>query len=132
MCLVDDSESFTVSNTVDRKARRSHECGECRRVISPGETYSYTTGLYDGHWDDFKMCAHCWRVASWLDVTCNGWLFNAVQEDLEEHWRESWELRSHYLGRAILGMRGKWRRKDGTLMALPRLFTRADLPASAR
>lgn len=132
--MVDFAEGFTVSRTVQRRARQRHECAECRRIIEPGETYRYSTGLYDGRWDDHVMCAHCHAVSSWLVVTCGGWLWNGVLEDLEEHWNESWELRSDYLGRAILSMRyrRRWKRKDGTLMPVPREFTRADLPEMAR
>lgn len=134
MCMADDGDGFVVSSSATRRARRRHECGECGRLIEPtlGERYEHATGLYEGHWQTFKTCGHCVAARSWLMVTCNGFLYNGVLEDLEEHWDESWELRSHYLGRAILGMRRRWSRRDGTLMPVMRQFTRAELPELAR
>lgn len=42
-----------------RKARKVHECCECGHQIQPGATYKYTSGLWEGDWDQFKQCEPC-------------------------------------------------------------------------
>jgi hypothetical protein len=39
-----------------------HECGECGRVIKPGEHYERVRILYDGDWETAKTCLGCWRI----------------------------------------------------------------------
>lgn len=109
MCMVDQAEDSFVADVREQTARVAHTCGECGRTIEPGERYRVGGGVCDGEWWTGKMCVHCWAARSWLSVQCNGWLWGGVLEDLEEHWQESPLLRSHWLGRAILGMRRRWR-----------------------
>lgn len=61
MCDGIDVEPAVVCS-VARKARRAHLCRECRKVISPGETYLRLSSLYDGHWSDWPACQKCARV----------------------------------------------------------------------
>lgn len=123
MCRVDEADPWKVFHSERRTARKEHVCDECRRTIAPGETYQYARGmLYDGwnRWDQYKMCAHCLWAAQWLTEQCGGYLFNGVQEELEEHWHEEPLLRSPSLGRRIIGMRRKWRNpKTGDLVPVP-------------
>lgn len=130
MCMIDDAEGWKCSSTSAPVARKQHRCGECGRIIEPGETYHRLKGLdYESEgWTDAKTCAHCNAVASWLQVQCGGWLINGVLEDLEEHWREEDLLRGQYLGRAILNMRRRWRDRAGELVPIPDKF-KALVPA---
>lgn len=104
-----------------RRARKPHECGECDRFIFVGEPYEYATGLSvdSDTWYTNHTCAHCIAARSFLIKECNGYLMQGVLEDLEEHWQEDTLYRSHWLGRAILGIRRKWRKRDGSLMPVP-------------
>ena len=44
---------------VTRKARKPHKCCECRGVISAGEKYHYTSGIWDGRAESYKECSDC-------------------------------------------------------------------------
>jgi hypothetical protein len=119
--MVDIAEPSKVHRAVVRVARKEHNCDECRRTITPGEKYEAATGLgYDGPWWFYcKTCEHCMWARKWLNAECNGFVYVGVLEDLEEHWTEDPLVRDLDLGRRIVGMRNRWRKKDGSLMAVP-------------
>ena len=48
-----------VFNEVLKKARKSHVCCECRSIINIGDEYQNITGLWDGHWSEYKTCEKC-------------------------------------------------------------------------
>lgn len=118
MCMIDDTEGWKVHSEVERTARKPHKCGECQREIAVGEKYLFAKGLpYDGDgWEQFKTCLQCRAAAKWLVNVCSGYLYNGVLEELEEHWEENASYHSLWLGRAIIGMRRKWKRSDGSMM----------------
>lgn len=135
MCMIDgadyNDDGFTNVNM--RKAAKEHFCDECRRTILRGERYEDTTQLYESKFYNYKTCEHCTAARSWLSVTCGGWLYYGVLEDLKQHWDEEWELKSLYLGRAVVGMRNGWRSNvTGELMKVPRKWTKYDLPFKLR
>lgn len=43
----------------DRRARKAHRCCECRGSISPGEKYTYLSGVWDGDAMVYKTCGDC-------------------------------------------------------------------------
>lgn len=94
-----------------RQAAKPHQCDECRRQIERGERYRYEFVLSDGYPYSYRSCAQCHAASRWLVIVCNGFLCKGVLEDLEQHWEESAEYRTFWLGRAIVGMRHQWRRK---------------------
>ena len=49
----------SVSSCVTRKARKEHECCECRQTIEKGQFYEVVTGCWDGVWSEFKTCSDC-------------------------------------------------------------------------
>ena len=108
MCMIDMLDGGSPTFHQEFVARREHLCGDCRRRIAPGERYTVAKGPYDGQWWRAKQCDHCRMATKWLIRQCNGFLYEGVLEDLEEHWNEDWLLRSHGLGRLILGMRKQW------------------------
>jgi hypothetical protein len=119
MCRIDDDDGYLQElDTSTPKARKEHRCGECRRTISPGETYERYTGIWDGAFAVYKTCAHCQQARAWLFRECNGWIFTEVPDELEEHWRDEPELRSWKLARLIVGMRRQWEHK-GARMEVP-------------
>lgn len=122
MCMVDDGEGWKVYREEIRTTRKERKCGECYRPIAIGERYQYAAGLgYDwDRWESFVTCEHCAAgPCSWLIGECSGYLFHGVYDDLTEHWNEEPDYRQPSLGRLIVGMRRKWRRRDGSLMAVP-------------
>lgn len=121
MCMVDDGEGWKVFRSEWRTARKQHACYDCGRKIEPGERYYFATGISNDdwrRWDTYRECAHCQYAAKWLLAECGGYLFGGILEDLEEHW-DGELMRDLHIGRAIVGLRRRWRRKDGSLMAVP-------------
>ena len=41
------------------KARKQHRCCECLDDILPGQEHYYSSGLWDGEWQNFRQCAEC-------------------------------------------------------------------------
>ena len=125
MCMADDGEYGRFSTHKDRKARKDHRCNECGRVIKRGETYRYFSGEHDGSIYTSKMCAHCQSAASLLQKECDGYLLEAVEEDLSEHIHEllPWSMAA---ARFVIAMRRQWQRFDKAgLMPVPRKYERA-------
>lgn len=109
MCMIDDGEMAEFMAERDIKAaRKEHRCDECRRTIRVGEPYRSMRGKYDGRFYVVNHCAHCNVAAEWLMVACKGYLFNAVLEDLREHWEFSESMRSDQLRVLIDGMAAGW------------------------
>lgn len=125
MGMIDDAELIEYYETARPKARRARLCDECRRTIARGETYRSDSGLFDGAWSRHAICAHCEIAASFLVVTCTGFCWTCVYEDLRNHWPT---LASWWLGRVLVGMRRKWQRGDGGLMEIPKPFIKSQLP----
>lgn len=67
------------------RARKQHQCYECRRPILPGEQYEYTSGKWDGYMDCFKTCEDCRDLRKWVqnNVPCLCWAYGNLHEDLE-------------------------------------------------
>lgn len=122
MCMIDDdwsSAEFYRQST--HTARQPHRCGECYRVIQPGERYLVATGRQNGEFWTAKQCAHCMRAAELLTEHCRGFLFGGVQEDLEQHvdCGLPWSMAA---ARHVVGMRRQWRRftSDALMPLTPR------------
>jgi hypothetical protein len=56
------SEMPSCFTQVNRKARKEHKCCECSETIKKGETYSYTSGVWDGTGQSFKQCTNCREI----------------------------------------------------------------------
>lgn len=120
MCRIQDCDPWDFFRDTHRVARKEHQCMDCCRTIAKGERYHYATGLADGRWDVMKLCQHCEMAAGWLREVCNGFLYGAIGEELEEHWDEDLTFRSKALGMAVLGHRRRWRPYKGDgLMPVP-------------
>jgi hypothetical protein len=120
MCRIQYCEPWDYFRAGRRVARKEHQCMDCLRKITSGERYHCATGLADGRWEVLKLCQHCEISAEWLIEVCNGFLYGAIGEELEEHWDEDLTFRSKALGLAVLGHRRQWQtfRRDG-LMPVP-------------
>lgn len=124
MCMVGEAdECWLVYRARAVCARVAHQCGECHRQVSPGETYHYAFGVSRDGASAYQTCAHCAAAASWLEAHCGGWLHHGIEEDLEEHRFDLVPERA-FLLRAIVGIRRRWRRFDGDgLMPVPNRCT---------
>jgi hypothetical protein len=104
MCAVIDGDGCEFSRVETRKAKKTHICRECFRVIHPGETYHYASGKSEGRMWSAKTCAHCDVAATWLLENCNGFLFGGVIEDFNDHAEGRMDML-----RLTVGSRRKWR-----------------------
>lgn len=118
MCMVDCSDGPVTSlSSADHKARKEHKCAECRRVIRVGETYRSDRYLFESEFNIHKVCAHCMVVRWWLSDECGGWLYNGLEEDLQEHAASGDYAMD--VKRLYVAMRRKWARRDGQLRPVP-------------
>jgi hypothetical protein len=118
MCMIDDSDGrVEVLSMRWPRARKPHKCGECHRVIEPGERYNIHAGTYEGEFVTHKTCEHCTVARDWLSAECGGWLYEGVEEDISEHATNG--LYGRPVMRLAIGMRRKWRTRKGALMPVP-------------
>lgn len=79
-------EECTLLSKDNRKARKLHKCGECNRIIQPGENYVCEVTLFDGVIERNKTCLDCKSLRD--NFFQSGWYWGGVREDLYEHIRE--------------------------------------------
>lgn len=103
-------------NRAARKARKQHHCSMCGRVIDPGETYDCSTNIYDGNLYTWKQCRHCDAMVQILKL--HDWA-GYPDEGIGPDDVGEFEPETIAQARIIIGWRGKWRRKDGTLREVP-------------
>lgn len=56
------SDNPKCCNTVTRRAGKGHHCCECHNSILKGQSYKYTSGIWDAP-DSFKQCESCFEVS---------------------------------------------------------------------
>lgn len=82
-CSIDVDEPPRVQRSTVRKARKQHECIECRRGIEPGERYEVCSGIdYDGHAFDHKMRLGCRNIRE--HFCSGGWCVGMIWEQIHE------------------------------------------------
>jgi len=83
-CGVDDTygDSSSFCKVKEVKAKKEHTCRECKEKIQKGDTYEYTTGVWDGDFDTIKTCMRCVGVR---DTLCkSGYYYGEVREQIYE------------------------------------------------
>lgn len=120
MCMIENADgTCLVLSDRNYKARKTHKCAECGRVIGIGETYRVERLVFYNEASTHKTCPHCVIVRDWLNGECGGFLYGGIEEDILEH--------VHYggygigVGRLAAGMCKAWRNKDGQVLALPKM-----------
>ncbi len=65
------------------RARGTHKCFECAGVISPGESYEYVAGKWDGEVESFRTCERCYDLRVWVknSVPCFCWAHGNMLDD---------------------------------------------------
>lgn len=118
MCMVDDCDYWvTVLRSGHPCAQKIHQCDECRRAIEPGERYLAEATLFEGDFNYHRTCRHCEKVRRWLLAECNGFMYDGIAEDIQQHADEGVggvgvKLMAH-------GIANGWRRRDGALGRVP-------------
>jgi hypothetical protein len=89
-CYVDSScDGPSVSRTERRRARKDHDCCECREPIRKGDEHEVVTGCWDGRWDEFRTCLLCVRIRE--DFFPWGWNYGNLAEDFLDC--QGWDYR---------------------------------------
>lgn len=84
-CYCDgDPPEFMVTET--RRARKPHQCHECRGTITPGESYEHVRGKWEGDVYTFKTCALCLELRQWATISVPCFCFS--YGDLHENVRD--------------------------------------------
>lgn len=103
-CSCDYDAPSAYSRTTPR-ARKRHECCECRGSILPGEQYERVFGVWDGDWSTFVTCARCIDIRTWTknNVPCLCWCHGQAIEDcrdavVEAQYRAPDETKGLYFG----------------------------------
>jgi len=95
------------------KARKTHQCQMCHRIIDIGETYTRQANLGDDGFYSWINCQQC-DVFLNLDIA-DRWDGYGVGYEAVQEW-EPGNMRELRL-KALWHLR--WRRKDGTLHPVP-------------
>lgn len=86
---ISDAEGPSAFSFKYRVARKEHRCCECRCLISPGDTYLYESGIWEGAPTQFKTCLACESVRG---VYFCGFEYGRLWEMLWEDMREVGDL----------------------------------------
>jgi hypothetical protein len=97
-----------------RKARKSHHCLMCGRIIDPGERYLHQRNVDCGDIWTWRNCAHCDVLMALLHAI-NPYRDHGVVSD------DVWEWEPETVAQMRLKMYWKmgWRRRDGSLRDVP-------------
>lgn len=75
-----DCECLEMFKQNEVKARKTHRCGECGDIISPGDVYERSSGKCDGDFDTYKTCLTCVEIRS--AIFCGTYIFGAIWDDI--------------------------------------------------
>lgn len=65
------------------KARKQHQCHECRRPILKGQTHQVHVTKFDGDFEVYRTCQVCVEIRR--GFSCDGsWTYGALWDDLTE------------------------------------------------
>lgn len=68
-------------------ARKAHHCGTCEgTAISPGESYSRQTYVYDGRVYDWVQCDGCRAIAGLVFTWMEDWYDEGISRDDYVEW----------------------------------------------
>lgn len=116
MCALDDAEPVDWFVTEERRARKLHTCGECGRIIIPGEVYTCDRYGFKGKIHHLKVCPHCEVVRAWLRAECGGTLFGGALQDFYDHFE--WPQYVDLLRINVMSRR-RWMRPGRGLYPVP-------------
>jgi len=89
VCLSHDVDVWCDFSTVKIvKARKTHECDECREKIAPGTQYERITGKWEGHFDTTRTCLVCAEIRK--AFVCGGEVIGYLWESMAEEMFPVW------------------------------------------
>lgn len=112
----DPCELYTSKLVIGKK---QYTCCECCRIIEIGELHDRASGKCSGEFFTYRTCAHCSVVRSLMHImhgTNEYFVFEQLKEEVWEEAKNNHDFRWY---RLYVGMNKKWKKRDGSLMALP-------------
>ncbi|AYR01590.1 hypothetical protein PP639_gp090 [Arthrobacter phage Seahorse] len=120
------SSDFAATKAVT--ARKQHDCDECGRIITPGETYDRTAGSWEGGFFTNVACVHCAALRRRVNRVDDGyfesyygglsWWVGEVGWHPAEIPGPNWEARLA-LYRMARHFKDRWRDHSGNLRPTP-------------
>jgi hypothetical protein len=59
VCEPAEADACLMLASLQRTARKRHQCCECAEPIQPGERYHYDAVVFEGEFYAYKTCAFC-------------------------------------------------------------------------
>jgi hypothetical protein len=84
MCCCYDAPQPEFHSAVKRKARKRHQCCECRIDIRPGDHYESVAGKWEGELSMYKTCLPCVELRTKLAEDCGCWVYGGLYDDIAE------------------------------------------------
>jgi hypothetical protein len=86
----DDCEPVQMYSERMVRSRKDHKCGECRTVsIHRGDVYKYATYLFDGKWEEHKICQMCIDTAKHF-FSGGSYPFGTLWDELGDYLNDNW------------------------------------------
>lgn len=82
--LQEPDEYARVYKREQRRARKEHECYECRDAIKRGELHHHISMLFDDGWSSWRECLLCAEIGD--HFACGGRVAGTLWSDLEENF----------------------------------------------
>ena len=93
-----DGDANDFELTIVRRARREHQCSECREPIRPGTRYQVLSVKSEGEFSTTKTCRVCAEIRDTL-YCGGGYYFGCLWEDITEQLFEPGGLNSACLAK---------------------------------
>jgi hypothetical protein len=74
------------------KARKPHQCNECREPVPVSATYTRVSGKWDGEWSTWRFCAACWEALS--EFSDGGKTFGVLWDEMQNNWAHGAHLQA--------------------------------------
>lgn len=89
--LSDDADPCDFWRVTTPRARKEHQCTECREPIAIGALYRRVSWKFEGQVGTDKVCEPCWESMQEFD-------YHIFGGDFWSHMREEWEQGANIQG----------------------------------
>ena len=77
-----------LESLITPKARKEYQCEECGCSICKGEVYVKYKTLYDGSWNETKVCEPCYDLGESMAELGFCWILGGLKEAHQEYIAE--------------------------------------------
>lgn len=87
-----DGDAPKVFNSEEVKARKAHQCFECKLSIPVGVLHERVTGLWESGWETYRFCLACSEIGR--EFSESGRSFGNLWEGMRENWHQGANLQA--------------------------------------